>query len=74
MLKFNPKCGFAQYNGPKTYKYNYYVHVSPKYGVNCNLLCFVFLPDQSVYHIKHLPERYRSLALEYYESNRNSEF
>ena len=25
MLKVNPKCGFAQYNGSKTYKYNYYV-------------------------------------------------
>ena len=47
MLKVNPKCGFAQYNGPKTYTYIDYV--LPKYGVNCSLLCFVFLRDQSLY-------------------------
>ena len=63
MLKVNRKCCFAQYNGPKTYKYNYYV--SPKYGVNYSLLCFVFLRDQSLYHIKHLAEAYCLLVLEY---------
>ena len=71
MLKVNPKCGFAQYNGPKTYKYNYYVF--PKYGVNCSLLCFVFLRDQILYHVKYLPKHTVHWPCKY-ENHRNSKF
>ena len=62
-LKVNPKCGFTQYKGPTTYNYNYYV--SPKYGENCSLQSFEFLRSQSLYPIKHLPNTYRSMTMEY---------
>ena len=35
------------------------------YEMNYSLICYVFLPDQSLYLIKHLPETYRLLLLEY---------